>query len=327
MQYRKLGRTGFEISEISLGTWQLGGVWGLDFNDSAAEDVLAAAVEHGVNFFDTADVYSDGLSETAIGKFLKGRRDRIYVATKAGRKLDPHVASGYTPSNIQGFIEDSLKRLQLDCLDLLQLHCPPTETYRDAGLFSALDKMKEKGLIRHYGVSVEKVEEALMAIEYPGVETVQIIFNMFRLKPAEEFFKKAAEKNVGIIVRVPLASGLLTGKFNSNTEFNENDHRFFNREGQRFDKGETFSGVDYEAGLKAVAELSGSFPNRELADVALKYILEHDEVSCVIPGASRADQIERNVKSSDAPNLTQKEMDIIKGVYDKYIRKSVHHMW
>ena len=327
MKYRKLGKTGFEISEISLGTWQLGGIWGHDFNDKAAEDVLAAAVDNGVNFFDTADVYSDGLSETAIGKFLKKYKDKIFVATKSGRKLNPHTADGYTPANIQGFIEDSLKRLQVDCLDLLQLHCPPTEVYWNQELFSALDKMKEKGLLRHYGVSVEKVEEALKALDYPGVDTVQIIFNMFRLKPSETFFKEAAKKDVGIIVRVPLASGLLTGKYNADTTFNEKDHRFFNRDGQFFDKGETFSGVNYELGLKAVAELKQAFPNRELADVALKFVLMHDEVSCVIPGASRKEQIERNIKVSEMPALTEDEMKKIKNIYDQYIKESVHPLW
>jgi len=327
MKYRKLGKTGFEISEISLGTWQLGGIWGHDFNDKAAEDVLAAAVDNGVNFFDTADVYSDGLSETAIGKFLKKYKGKIYVATKSGRRLNPHTAGGYTPANIQGFIEDSLKRLQVDCLDLLQLHCPPTEVYWNQELFSALDKMKEKGLLRHYGVSVEKVEEALKALDYPGVDTVQIIFNMFRLKPSETFFKEAAKKDVGIIVRVPLASGLLTGKYNADTTFNEKDHRFFNRDGQFFDKGETFSGVNYELGLKAVAELKQAFPNRELADVALKFVLMHDEVSCVIPGASRKEQIERNIKVSEMPALTEDEMKKIKNIYDQYIKESVHPLW
>jgi len=327
MKYRKLGKTGFEISEISLGTWQLGGTWGLDFNDKAAEDVLAAAVGRGINFFDTADVYSDGLSEAAVGKFLKKYKDKIYVGTKAGRRLNPHTADGYTPSNIQGFIEDSLKRLQVDCLDLLQLHCPPTEVYSNPEMFSALDKMKEKGLLRHYGVSVEKVEEALKALEYPGVDTVQIIFNMFRLKPSEVFFKEAAKKGVGIIVRVPLASGLLTGKYNADTSFNEKDHRSFNREGQFFDKGETFSGVNYELGLKAVEELKQAFPNRELADVALKFVLMHNEISCVIPGASRAGQIESNIKASEMPELTADEMITIKNIYDKYLKESVHNLW
>ena len=327
MKYRKLGKTGYEVSEISLGTWQLGGTWGLDFNERTAEDVLAAAVNCGVNFFDTADVYNDGRSEIAIGKFLKKHRDRIYVATKAGRKLAPHTAAGYTPSNIQNFIEDSLKRLQLDCLDLIQLHCPPTDTYYEPELFFALDRMKEKGFIRHYGVSVERVEEALKAMDYPGVATIQIIFNMFRLRPSELFFQAAADKNVGIIVRVPLASGLLTGKYTADTSFNPNDHRFFNREGQSFDKGETFSGVHYELGLQAVDELKRAFPNRELADVALKFILMHSEVSCVIPGASNANQIAGNIKASDMPGLTDSEMNIIKHIYDQRVKNPVHYLW
>jgi len=207
------------------------------------------------------------------------------------------------------------------------LHCPPTEVYWNQEMFSALDKMKEKGLIRHYGVSVEKVEEALKALEYPGVDTVQIIFNMFRFKPSETFFKEAAKKDVGIIVRVPLASGLLAGKYSAETSFNEKDHRFFNREGQFFDKGETFSGVNYDLGLKAVEELKQAFPSRELADVALKFVLMHDEVSCVIPGASRKDQIERNIKVSEMTELTGDEMKKIKNIYDQYIKDSVHPLW
>ena len=327
MKYRKLGKTGFEVSEISLGTWQLGGVWGLDFNERTAEEVLMASVENGVNFFDTADVYNDGQSEIAIGKFLQKHRDRIYVATKAGRKLTPHTAAGYTPSNIQKFIEDSLKRLQLDCLDLVQLHCPPTETYYEPELFFALDKMKEKGLISHYGVSVERVEEAFKAMDYPGVATVQIIFNMFRLRPSDSFFQAAAEKDVGIIVRVPLASGLLAGKYKADTVFNKNDHRFNNREGQFFDKGETFSGVRYELGLKAIDELKLAFPNRELADIALKFILMHSEVSCVIPGASKANQIVQNIKASDMPGLTDSEMNAIQQIYTRHIKNPVHYLW
>jgi len=328
MQYRKLGKTGFEVSEISLGTWQLGGVWGLDFDDKTAEEVLSAAVENGVNFFDTADVYNNGQSEIMIGKFLRRRhKNDIRVATKAGRKLKPHNAAGYTPDNIQGFIEDSLRRLRVDCIDLLQLHCPPTETYYNPELFFALDRMKEKGLIRHYGVSVEKVEEALKAMSYPGIDTIQIIFNMFRLRPSELLFKVAAEKNIGIIVRVPLASGLLTGKYGPDTEFNVNDHRFNNREGQNFDKGETFAGVNYELGLKAVEELKQAFPDRELADIALKFILSHKEVSCVIPGASRASQIARNIKAAGTPDLTGDEIGVIKGIYEKYIKNPVHYLW
>jgi len=327
MRYRKLGKTGFKVSEISLGTWQLGGVWGLDFNEKTAGDVLEASVDNGVNFFDTADVYNDGQSEIAVGKFLKKHREKIYVASKAGRKLDPHTAAGYTPANIRKFIEDSLKRLDIDCMDLLQLHCPPTDTYYEPELFFALDKMKAEGLIRQYGVSVEKVEEALKAMDYEGVASVQIIFNMFRLRPSEVFFKTAAEKNVGVIVRVPLASGLLSGKYDSGTVFNENDHRFFNREGRYFDKGETFSGVGYELGLKAVDELKQAFAGRELAEVALKFVLMYNEVSCVIPGASRAAQISSNVKASDMPPLTSSEMEAVKKIYDKYLKNPVHYLW
>lgn len=327
MKYRRLGKTEFEISEISLGTWQLGGVWGMDFDFDSAEKVLETAVENGVNFFDTADIYNDGNSELAIGKFLKKHRDRIYVATKAGRGLDPHVAAGYTPQNIEKFVDDSLKRMQLDCLDLVQLHCPPTEVYYKPELFFALDKMKEKGKIRNYGVSVEKVEEAIKAMEYPGLATIQVIFNMFRQRPAEMLFDMAKKKDIGIIVRVPLASGLLTGKFSKDSAFNPNDHRFYNRDGSAFDKGETFAGVDYDRGLEAVEALKKAFPDRPLAEAALKYILMFDQVSCVIPGASKASQIERNIKTEDAKPLTKEEMDIVKKIYEEYIKNPVHYLW
>ncbi|MDR1687328.1 MAG: aldo/keto reductase [Clostridiales bacterium] len=327
MKYRKLGKTNFEVSEISIGTWQLGGGWGVAFNEKTAESILDAAAAQGINFVDTADVYNDGQSEIQIGKLLKKHGFRIYVASKAGRGLNPHTAAGYTPANVQGFIENSLRRLKLDCLDLIQLHCPPTEVYYEPELFFALERMKEKGLIRHYGVSVKKVEEALKAMDYPGLATVQIIFNMFRQRPAENFFKKAAEKNVGIIVRLPLASGLLTGNYKIDTVFNPNDHRFNNREGQISEKGETFSGVNYELGLKAVDELKALFPKRGLAEAALKFILMHNEVSCVIPGASRASQIESNAKVSDAAELSEAEMKAVRDIYDKYIRNPVHYLW
>ncbi len=255
LKYRILGKTGFKVSEVSLGTWQLGGKWGEKFNWNTAEAILNGAIESGVNFIDTADVYNDGLSEEAIGKFLKKINKKIYVATKSGRKLIPHNTRGYNRKNITGFVEDSLKRLNIETIDLVQLHCPPTEVYSRSEVFEVLDDLKKDGKIQHYGVSVEKIEEALEAIQYPGLASVQIIYNMFRLKPAEILFEEASKNDVGIIVRVPLASGLLSGKFNENTLFSEGDHRNFNRGGKFFDKGETFSGVPYEIGLEAVEEL------------------------------------------------------------------------
>ena len=328
MQYRILGKTGYKISAISLGTWQVGGKWGSAFSYENAEQVLNTALENGINFFDTADVYSDGESEKAIGKFLKGRREKIYVATKCGRQIQPHVNEGYKTSVLRKYVEDSLKRLQLETLDLIQLHCPPTAVYYRPEIFELFDKLKQEGKIQNLGVSVEKVEEALKAIEYNNVTTVQIIFNMFRQRPSQLFFKEAKRKNIGIIVRVPLASGLLTGNYTSNTKFEEGDHRFFNREGKGFDKGETFSGIDYETGLKAVEELKKIFPaNTNLAAVALKWILGFDEVSCIIPGASKKEQVTSNLNAFDIPGITDEQTEKIQRVYETFIKSLVHHLW
>jgi aryl-alcohol dehydrogenase-like predicted oxidoreductase len=328
MKYRMLGKTNFLVSEVSLGTWQLGGKWGSKFDEKLAFEVLSKAVENGINFFDTADVYSNGLSEKAIGKFLKQCSKRIYVATKCGRRLNPHLASGYTPDSLRKFIEDSLRNLQVDTIDLIQLHCPPTEVYYKPEIFEFFDKLKQEGKILNLGVSVEKVEEAIKAIEYPNVCTVQIIFNIFRQRPSELFFKLAKQKNVGIIVRVPLASGLLTGKFTLETEFSNGDHRKGNRNGEWFDRGETFAGVDYEKGLTAVEELKKIFSaEKPLSVWAIKWILMFDEVSTVIPGASRPEQVETNVMASDVRDLTEEEMAKVKEVYEKNIKPDVHQRW
>ena len=328
MKYRKLGKTGFEVSEISLGTWQLGGKWGSAFNSGSAEEVLTAAVENGINFFDTADVYSDGRSERAIGKFLKGRSDRIYVATKCGRKLDPHRNVSYTPNALRLFVEDSLRNMQLEVIDLVQLHCPPYEVYYRPEIFELFDRLKDEGKILNMGVSVERVEEAIKAIEFPNVTTVQIIYNIFRQRPADLFFDLAAKKDVGILVRVPLASGLLTGKYTLKTQFSKGDHRNFNREGQYFDKGETFSGVDYETGLAAVDKLRPIFKDPEnMAPAALKWVLMDPRISCIIPGASRTDQVHSNVLASDHPDFSDNEMEQIRAIYDSDIKSVVHHIW
>ena len=328
MNYRNLGKTGMRVSEISLGTWALGSEWG-DVTDEDAYATLNRAVDLGVNFLDTADVYGDGRSEKLIGRLLKDRpNDELFVATKAGRRLDPHTAEGYNHENISAFVERSLGNLGVEALDLLQLHCPPTEAYRQDDTFEALDRLVRDGKVKHYGVSVEKVEEARMALEYPGVATVQIIFNVFRQKPAEEFFPLAEEKNVGVLARVPLASGLLSGKMNAGRKFPEDDHRNFNCDGAAFDKGETFSGVPFERGIEAAEELKELVPEGyTLAQFALAWILTHPAVSCAIPGAKRPDRAEDNIAAADMPPLSDETMARAREVYDAVIRPEVHHQW
>lgn len=328
MNYRQLGKTGFKVSEISLGTWQIGGTWGQPFDAALAERTLLAAIDQGVNFIDTADVYGGGLSEKVVGKIVKARRDELLIATKVGRRLNPHDDAGYNPANIRRFVDDSLANSGLEVLDLVQLHCPPTSVFRKAEVFAELDALKQAGKLRHYGVSVEKVEEALLAMQFPGVATVQIIFNMFRQKPAEVFFPVAEQNNVGVIVRVPLASGLLTGKFNRDTRFDAKDHRTFNRQGESFDKGETFSGVDYETGLAAVEELKSVFPGEPgLAASALRWCLMFNAISTVIPGASRPDQAVRNVQAGNLPALSAEQMAAVAEIYARRIKPLVHASW
>ncbi|NLI59367.1 MAG: aldo/keto reductase [Clostridium sp.] len=327
MKYRVLGKTGYKVSEISFGAWAIGGTWG-SVDDSTSMKALEKALEEGINFFDTADVYGDGRSEKLLSKLSKSTKESFYIATKAGRRLNPHTAEGYTKENIESFIDRSLKNLDVDKIDLLQLHCPPPEVYDNQELFCGMDEIVKKGKIAYYGVSVETVDEALKAITYPNVSTVQIIYNMFRHKPAEVFFKKAKENNIGIIVRVPLASGLLTGKMTKDTSFEDDDHRKFNRKGEAFDRGETFSGVDFELGLKAVEELSKIKPDGyTMAQFALKWILMEDAVSCTIPGGKTPEQVMQNAASSDMPELSAEQMEAVKNIYDKYIRDSVHHLW
>jgi aryl-alcohol dehydrogenase-like predicted oxidoreductase len=328
LEHRNLGQTGMRVSEISLGTWAFGGDWGTVGEDDAYA-ALNRAVDLGVNFLDTADVYGDGRSEKLIGRLLKDRpNDEILVATKVGRRLDPHVPEGYDYDKLSAFVERSLKNLGVDVLDLLQLHCPPTEVYRQNSTFEALDRLQEAGKVRNYGVSVEKVEEARMALDYPNVKSVQIIFNIFRQKPAEKFFPLAEERNVGILARVPLASGLLSGKMRSDRAFTEDDHRNFNREGQAFDRGETFSGVDFETGLLAAEELKELVPEgHTLAQFALRWILMHPAVSCAIPGGKNPSQVEDNVAAADMPPLSEEVMQRVRDVYDTHLREEVHYRW
>jgi len=328
MEFRQLGKTGIKVSAISLGTWQVGGKWGDDFSHTNADEILNKAIDSGINFIDTADVYSNGESEKAVGRLIKNRKEKIYVATKCGRQLNPHTSEAYQVDVLRKFVEASLKNMGLETLDLIQLHCPPTAVYYRPEIFELFDKLKQEGKIQNMGVSVEKVEEALKAIEYDNVTTVQIIFNMFRQRPAQLFFSEAKKKNVGIIVRVPLASGLLTGKFSSNTNFTSGDHRQFNRNGDAFDKGETFSGIDYTTGLAAVDALKEIFPGQEnLAPIALKWILQFDAVSCIIPGASKIAQVDSNISALNISDLSATQLKAVQKVYEKYIKPSVHQLW
>jgi len=327
MKYRKLGKTGFKVSEISLGTWQVGGRWGDDFSHPNAEKILNSAIDLGVNFIDTADVYGNGESEKAVGKVVKSRSENVYVATKCGRQLSPHTNKAYTTEALRKFVENSLKNMDLERLDLIQLHCPPPEVYYRPEIFELFEQLRKEGKIANLGVSVEKVEEALKAIEYPNVTTIQIIFNIFRQRPSELFFKEAQKKDVGIIVRVPLASGLLTGKYHKDMTFSKGDHRNFNRNGEAFDKGETFSGIDFTAGLEAVEEIKKLFPNKDLSLIALKWILMFKEVSCIIPGASRMEQLESNLKAIEAPEVSADEVKKVNEIYENLIKKHVHQLW
>jgi aryl-alcohol dehydrogenase-like predicted oxidoreductase len=327
MNYRELGRTGWKVSEVSFGAWAIGGSWGkVDDNDSIK--ALHKAVEMGVNFFDTADVYGDGRSERLLAKLRKEYKDKIHIATKAGRRLYPHTAEGYNRQNLTSFVERSLKNLETDSIDLLQLHCPPTQVYYMPEVFDILDDLVKEGKIKYYGVSVEKVEEGIKAIEYPNVQSVQIIYNMFRQRPAELFFELAKKRKVGILARVPLASGLLTGKMKPDTKFEPDDHRAFNRHGESFDKGETFAGIDYEVGLKAVEELKSICPSgMTMAQFALRWILMNDAITCAIPGAKNEKQAEDNFSAGDFPPLPDEIMSKVKEIYEKYIYNYVHHRW
>lgn len=327
MKYRPLGRTGFSVSEVSLGAWQIGGSWGT-VSEGDAIGVLHQSIDSGVNFFDTADVYGDGRSERLIAQVIKERREPITVATKAGRRLNPHHAAGYNRENLTAFVERSLRNLSRETLDLVQLHCPPTDVYYRPEVFAVLDDLKRAGKILHYGVSVERVEEAIKAIEYPGVETVQIIFNAFRQRPREVFFPLAAARRVGILARLPLSSGLLSGKINRQTQFAADDHRSFNRHGEQFDRGETFSGIDFDVALDAVEELRKVVsPGTAMAHFALRWILDHPAVTCVIPGARNAAQALDNALASALPALTVEQMAAVDRIYDSRIRELVHQRW
>ncbi len=327
MEYRTLGRTGWKVSTISFGAWAIGGTWG-EVDDTESLAALNRAIDLGVNFFDTADVYGDGRSERLLAQLKKERKEDIHIVTKAGRRLDPHVASGYNRQNLTAFVERSLRNLDTECLDLVQLHCPPTGVYYMPDVFGVLDDLVQAGKIRYYGVSVEKVEEALKAIEYPNVQSVQIIFNIFRQRPADLFFAQAIQHQVGILARVPLASGMLTGKLRPNTQFEQDDHRKFNRNGEAFDRGETFSGVDYQTGLKAVEEIRALLPEGwSMAQFALRWITMFDAVTCAIPGAKRPAQVEDNLAAASLPPISAQVMSRVREIYNRSIRPLVHHYW
>jgi aryl-alcohol dehydrogenase-like predicted oxidoreductase len=327
MNYRPFGRTGWQVSEVGFGAWAIGAEWG-SVSEQDAISALHASLDNGVNFIDTADVYGDGRSERLISKVLKERSERVYVASKAGRRLNPHVPEGFTRENLTKFIERSLRNLDLESLDLVQLHCPPYQIYYMPEVFGILDDLVKEGKLKFYGVSVEKVEEAIKALEYPNIQSVQIIFNIFRQRPAELFFDLAKKHQMGILARVPLASGLLTGKMAQSTTFTSDDHRNFNRSGEAFDIGETFSGVDYDTGLEAVDELRPLVPEGvTMAQFALRWILMFDAVSLAIPGAKNVQQATDNAQAANIPAFSDEVMATTRQIYDKYIRDQVHQKW
>ena len=327
MKFRKFGSLDWNVSEVSLGCWQIGADWGNVTKDSAQE-ILKSSYDNGVNFFDTADVYGMGRSEKFVGEFLKSVSERIYVATKAGRQINPHVAEGYYDKALmEYYVDQSLSNLNVETIDLLQMHCPPTEVYSSDNTFEMLDYLVSKGKIQNYGFSVQTVDEALECIKRPNTKSIQVIFNIFRQKPAEKLFKIAKEKKVAIIVRVPLASGLLTGKFNKDSSFAPDDHRNYNINGDAFDVGETFSGVNFNKALEAVDELKNILPEGiTLSQLSLKWILMHDAVSIVIPGAKNKDHVGLNTSSSELDNISSL-MNEINSVYTKYFFDDVHHRW
>jgi aryl-alcohol dehydrogenase-like predicted oxidoreductase len=328
MEYRQLGQTDMKVSAVSFGAWAIGGTWG-PVRDEESMKALHAAIDAGVNFVDTADVYGDGRSERLVARLRRERKDEtIFVATKAGRRLPEQTPEGYSRENLNAWVDRSLKNLGMDAVDLLQLHCPHPKVYEMPEVFGFLDDMVKAGKIRYYGVSVETVDEALRGIRHPGVQTVQIIFNMLRLKPSERFFPEAKARPVGILARVPLASGLLAGKLSRQSTFAADDHRQFNREGQAFDKGETFSGVPFDVGLAAVEALRPLVPEgATMTQLALRWILMFDAVTCAIPGAKTPVQAGDNAAAADLPALDAAAMDAIRRVYDEHVREHVHGSW
>ena len=326
MKYRKFSDLGWDVSEIGQGCWQIGGSWG-DVSEHDAREVLKKALDKGVNFFDTADMYGDGRSEKFLGELIKSTSEEIFVTTKSGRRWRPNYPKGYKQEFIEEFIDRSLVNLGVDCIDLLQLHCPPSEICSKKETYEMMDEIVKKGKIAYYGVTVHKLSDAIEAIQFPNVKSIQIVFNIFRQKPAEDFLKEAKKQNVGILARGPLASGLLTGTISQETKFPEDDHRNYNINGTAFDVGDTFSGVDFENGLKAVERLKDLLPEDfSLADLALKWILMHDEVSVVIPGAKDKSEVQMNSDASDLKDISYL-LPKINSIYDELIKPDVHNRW
>ena len=327
MKYRKFSDLGWNVSEIGLGCWEIGGSWG-DVSEHDAREILKKALDKGVNFFDTADVYGDGRSEKFLGEFIKSTSEKIFVTTKSGRRWrGTNYPRGYKQKHIEEFIDRSLINLGIDCIDLLQLHCPPSEICSKKETYEMMDEIVKKGKIAYYGVTVHKLSDAMEAIQFPNVKSIQIVFNIFRQKPAESFFKEAKKRNVAIIARGPLASGLLTGEINQETKFPENDHRNYNINGKAFDIGDTFSGVNFKKGLKAVEKLKTLLPdNFSLSELALKWILMHDEVSVVIPGAKNKSQVQMNTNATDLKDISSL-LSKINFIYDELIKPDVHNRW
>jgi aryl-alcohol dehydrogenase-like predicted oxidoreductase len=327
MKYREFGRTGWKVSTISFGAWAIGGAWG-EVEDENSLAALHKALDSGVNLFDTADVYGDGRSEQLLAKLKKERSEHFYIITKAGRRLNPHTAEGYNKKNLTAFIERSLKNLKTDSIDLVQLHCPPTQVFYMPEVFGILDDLVTDGKLKYYGVSVEKVEEAMKALEFPKVQSVQIIFNIFRQRPKDLFLSEAAKRQVAVIARVPLSSGMLTGKITKQSIFEKSDHREFNRHGEEFDRGETFSGFDFDKSVEVVEKLKLLVPaGVSLTQFALQWILMHEEITCTIPGAKNPQQVEENVKAAELQELSEDTMKEVERIYNAFVKSYVHQYW
>ncbi len=327
MQYKALGRTGFEVSSISFGTWAIGGTWGA-IDDAESLRALHRALDLGVNFFDTADVYGDGHSERLLARLRRERREPFWVATKIGRRANPHDAQSYTRANLTAYVERCLRNLEVSAIDLLQIHCPPTDVFYMPEVFGVFDDLVRAGKVRFYGASVERCEEGLKALEYPELQSLQVVFNILRQRPAELLFPRALERRVGILARLPLSSGMLTGKLTSTTKFHPDDHRAFNRQGAAFSKGETFSGFDYEKSLTVVEKLRGLLPaGMTLPQLALRFIASFPAVTCSIPGARRPEQVEQNVNVATQGGLPPELVQALARVYETDVKPIVHQLW